>query len=74
MPRIGYGTAGLGKHTTEMVCHAINYGVRLIDTAQAIEWYNEIDLGKAIKECYNEKFQSRLIVVTKIHPRSYMYV
>lgn len=74
MPRIGFGTAGLGRLTKEMTCIALESGVRLIDSAQATEWYNEKSVGMAIKECYNEEFQSKLIVVTKIHPRSYMLV
>jgi hypothetical protein len=72
MPRIGFGTAALGQQTRDMTCEAINAGVRLIDSAQAREWYREDGVGLAIKECYNEKYQSPLVVVTKIHPRSYL--
>lgn len=74
MPRIGFGTAGLRHLTKEMTCLAIESGVRLIDSAQAIEWYKESSVGEAIKECYNEQYQTKLIVVTKIHPRTYMLV
>jgi diketogulonate reductase-like aldo/keto reductase len=71
MPRIGFGTAALGERTKEMTCHALEAGVRLIDSAQATEWYRERSVGEAIRECYNEKYQSKLVVVTKIHPRTY---
>jgi hypothetical protein len=72
MPTIGFGTAALGFLTKEMTCAAINAGVRLIDSAQAIEWYRESFVGEALKECYQAEFQTPLVVVTKIHPRSYM--
>jgi diketogulonate reductase-like aldo/keto reductase len=72
MPRIGFGTAALGQLTEEMICEALNSGVRLIDSAQAREWYREDSVGRAIQACYNEQYQSHLVVVTKIHPRSYM--
>jgi diketogulonate reductase-like aldo/keto reductase len=72
MPRIGFGTAALGQLTEEMTCAALDSGVRLIDSAQAREWYREDSVGKAIQSCYNEQYQSHLVVVTKIHPRSYM--
>ena len=72
MPRVGYGTAALGSFTKEMICEALNSGIRLIDSAQAREWYREDSVGRAIQECYNEEYQTQLIVVTKIHPRSYM--
>jgi diketogulonate reductase-like aldo/keto reductase len=72
MPRIGFGTAALGQRTKEMTCEAINAGVRLIDSAQATEWYREESVGLALQECHNEKYQTPLVVVTKIHPRSYL--
>jgi diketogulonate reductase-like aldo/keto reductase len=75
MPRVGFGTAALrrGSQTKEVLCQALNYGVRLIDTGQAAEWYTEEGVGQALSECYNTETGGDLVVVTKIHPRSYMY-
>ena len=39
IPRVGYGCAG--KASARYVEHALREGVRLIDTAQADEWYDE---------------------------------
>lgn len=36
-----------------------------------IEWYREADVGKAIQECSSNP--DDLVVVTKIHPRSYNF-
>jgi diketogulonate reductase-like aldo/keto reductase len=68
LPRLGLGTAGLGGLTESVVSSALNYGVRLIDTAQAREWYDEESVGKALRQ--HDSVISPLIV-TKIHPRSY---
>lgn len=73
MPRIGFGTAALGDRVKEMTCAALNAGIRLIDSAQAVEWYREGSVGEAIRDCYDSSGPP-LIVVTKIHPRSYMCV
>jgi diketogulonate reductase-like aldo/keto reductase len=73
MPRNGFGTAGLQAGTKTATCNAILAGVRLIDTAQAPEWYSETGVGDAIRECLKTHVDD-ITVVTKIHPRSYMYV
>eukprot|EP01034_Spumella_vulgaris_P024710 gene24710-31084_t len=39
MPTVGLGTAGLGSGTEDVVNRALDYGVRMVDTAQAAEWY-----------------------------------
>ena len=39
LPMIGFGTAGLRQLTHEIVWKALVLGVRLVDTAQAAEWY-----------------------------------
>ena len=70
-PRIGFGTAAMGGKTKEIVCSALSVGIRLFDTAQAVEWYDEEGLGKALASCWNEKDFDELIIVTKIHPRSF---
>jgi diketogulonate reductase-like aldo/keto reductase len=72
MPRIGFGTAALGSRVKEMTCTAIKAGIKLIDSAQAVEWYREGSVGEAIRECHDDSTGSQLVVVTKIHPRSYM--
>lgn len=69
MPRVGFGSCGL-KHTRQMTCTAIKNGVKLVDSAQAREWYDEAEVGRAIQ---NEECGATrdLVVVTKVHPRSY---
>ena len=49
MPAVGFGTAGLGDRTTEAVQAALLAGVRMLDSAQAREWYREDLNGKV---CY----------------------
>ena len=74
MPRVGFGTAGMGWTTTTSVCAALEAGFRLIDTAQAHEWYSEEDLGVALAECWagwGEQPLDDLVIVTKVHPRNY---
>jgi diketogulonate reductase-like aldo/keto reductase len=68
LPKLGLGTAGLGSATESVVANALNIGIRLIDTAQAQEWYDEKAVAKAL-QAYPAVI--RPIVVTKIHPRSY---
>jgi len=81
---VGLGTAGLRDSTEEIVRQAIEtYGVRLIDTAQAEEWYREDAVGRGIlsasknialsynRSIDNENERIKLTVVTKIHPRSF---
>lgn len=42
LPMIGFGTAGLRQLTHEIVWKALVLGVRLVDTAQAAEWYGTV--------------------------------
>lgn len=67
MPVIGLGLAG--KPPINIIKEAINIGYTLFDSAQATEWYNEKDLGNAIK-CTNDK---QLFIITKIHPKNLGY-
>ncbi len=68
LPRLGLGTAGLGGRAQYVITSALNHGVRLIDTAQAKEWYDEESVARAL-EAYPSEVKP--IIVTKIHPRSY---
>lgn len=70
LPRVGFGTAGLGSRTSDAVCDALREGYRLIDTAQAREWYLEDAVGDALRRCPTSH---PVTVVTKIHPRSFEY-
>lgn len=67
MPAIGLGTAGLFDATQSIVDAAIDIGVKLIDTAQAQEWYDEA----AVAEVIRRRNVTDVFVVNKIHPRSY---
>lgn len=71
LPSLGLGTAGLGGKTYDVVYTALVNGVRLIDTAQAKEWYDERVTGEAARAFAAEYPDAKLFVVTKIHPRDY---
>ncbi len=74
LPLVGFGTAGLQRRTHEAVLSALNLGVRMIDSAQAKEWYNEIGVGTAVAEFEKSRTDggdSPVVIVTKVHPRSY---
>lgn len=42
MPRVGFGTAGLGVLTKNATLQAIRIGYRHIDSAQSRLWYREV--------------------------------
>lgn len=84
IPFVGMGTAGLGENTESIACLGLQAGFRLLDTAEAVEWYNETALGHALRECETlqalahetnvttRKFDyDEVIIVTKVHPRSF---
>jgi diketogulonate reductase-like aldo/keto reductase len=72
MPLIGLGTAGLGQQRQDIVCSAVrDLGYQLIDTAEAREWYSESDVGDALDNCVADRSPKDVMIVTKIHPRSY---
>lgn len=71
MPALGFGTAGLQVDTTRATLMALRSGCKMIDTAQAVEWYDEAAVGEAIKLYKSESNNSHIYVVTKIHPRSF---
>ena len=86
LPRIGFGTAGLRGETDHVVHMALNAGFRMIDSAQAREWYDEARVGKglrhhlqrmldtndvSIQEYNTEKERDSIVIVTKLHPRSF---
>ncbi|RYH28557.1 aldo/keto reductase [archaeon] len=73
LPAIGLGTAAMRGETTEsVVTEALNLGVRLFDTAQAQEWYDEAAVGRAVARFVQQNPNvPEPLIVTKIHPRSY---
>ena len=77
LPLLGLGTAGLRGKTHEIVLQALQIGVRMVDSAQAQEWYDERGVGTAVSyfESGGNEAQSTLpiIIVTKVHPRSFEY-
>ena len=66
VPRVGFGTAAMGQWTVESVCHALRHGFKLIDTAQAPEWYSEELLGDALRQCWGHRSVNELVIVTKV--------
>ena len=67
MPRVGFGTAGLGEGTGDAVHAALAAGYRLLDSAQAREWYREDLVGAAIAASGVPR--AALFLTTKVHPR-----
>lgn len=71
---VGLGTAGLQQRTHEAVFSALQLGVRMIDSAQAPEWYNEVGVGSAIESYVHQSamnVKEEIQIVTKVHPRSF---
>ena len=71
MPRVGFGTAGLGDRTALSVGAALAAGYRLLDSAQAREWYREDLVGAALEATALPR--ESVFVTTKIHPRHLGY-
>ena len=67
MPRVGFGTAALGVHTKRAVVDALDLGYRMIDSAQAKEWYREDLVGEALVE--SGVARADVFVTSKLHPR-----
>ena len=70
MPILGFGVYQIPKEETkECVLNAIKVGYRLIDTAQS--YFNESEVGDAIKECGVPR--SELFITTKVWIDNYGY-
>jgi len=67
MPRVGYGCAG--KAASKYVERALREGVRLVDTAQADEWYDEAGAAEGLGSSGVER--KDVVVVTKLHPNNH---
>ena len=67
MPRVGYGCAG--KASARYVEKALREGVRLIDTAQADEWYDEAAAADGLRA--SGVSREDVTVVTKLHPKNH---
>jgi diketogulonate reductase-like aldo/keto reductase len=76
IPRLGLGTAGLGSKTAFVTQTALDAGIRLIDTAQAPEWYSEEKVGDGLRNFLVGRTPESdpVTVITKIHPRSFQRV
>ena len=67
IPRVGYGCAG--KASASYVERALREGVRLIDTAQADEWYDEAAAADGLRASGVERRD--VTVVTELHPKNH---
>ena len=67
IPRVGYGCAG--KASAKYAERALREGVRLIDTAQADEWYDEAAAADGLRASGVERRD--VTVVTKLHPKNH---
>ena len=65
MPLVGFGCAG--RLTRAPIGDALEAGYLLFDTSQAVEWYDEVELGAALNASTEPR--ERLFVTTKLHPR-----
>ena len=51
LPKIGFGTAGLGfTKSYSSTFYALSKGFKMIDSAQAKEWYLEEEIGRAFQD------------------------
>lgn len=66
MPLVGFGTAGLTESTTKAVTWALEAGYRLLDSAQAREWYREDLVGEALQK--SSVPRSDLFITSKCAP------
>ena len=74
---VGLGTAGLFPKTHDVVLSALNLGVRMIDSAQASEWYDETGVGTAVSEFLSSNSNVKkedIVLLTKVHPRYFQRI
>ena len=70
MPKVGLGTAAMrGDETISAVLAAFKAGVRLVDTAESKEWYDQAAVGEAIAQSGIDR--KDVFITTKINPRNY---
>ena len=62
MPRVGYGCAG--RASARSVETALRSGARLLDTAQAKEWYNEAGVADGLSA--SGVAREDVVIVTKM--------
>ena len=88
-PAVHFGTAGLGAPTQveAAVRSAFRFGFTAVDTAQAIEWYDEEAVARVVREVEQRDEDAEEIVstmgaqpppphvfvTTKLHPRDHGY-
>ncbi|GMH43422.1 hypothetical protein BSKO_11344 [Bryopsis sp. KO-2023] len=71
MPRVGFGTAGLGSLAKASTEQALRVGYRHIDSAQSRLWYREDLVGAAVKE--SKISRKDLFLTSKLHPADLGY-
>jgi diketogulonate reductase-like aldo/keto reductase len=69
---VGFGTAALGGHSSQVVTMALEAGFRKFDTAEADWWYDQPAVGRALKDFFSDSSSvcDGLEVSTKIPPWS----
>lgn len=74
MPAIGYGTADLTGSVSELICHAVEVGHRLIDTAEA--YGSEEGVGEGLQTVFSRGLVKRgeLFIQTKLLPAKHGYL
>mmetsp|Transcript_1888 Transcript_1888/g.5511 ORF Transcript_1888/g.5511 Transcript_1888/m.5511 type:complete len:403 (-) Transcript_1888:530-1738(-) len=67
MPMVGFGTAGMSDRTDQAVAWALDSGYRLLDSAQAQEWYREDLVSAALQR--SGVARGNVFLTSKLHPR-----
>jgi hypothetical protein len=72
MPSVGCGTAAMnGAETERVVALALNAGFRHFDGAEALEWYDDAAVGRALAKAFESGVVDRaeVFVSSKVHPK-----
>ena len=70
MPKVGLGTAAMrGEETIAAVRTAVKAGIRMVDTAESREWYDQVAVGQAL--AVDDIDRNEVFITTKINPRNY---
>ena len=72
---VGFGTAALGGQSYDIVNMALQAGFRKFDTAEADWWYDQFNVGRALKDYFQDSaskdcLEAELEISTKIPPWS----
>lgn len=73
MPSVGFGTAAMsGLETEQAVTTALKAGFRHFDGAEAVEWYDDAAVGRALQKAFDAGVVERsdVFISSKVHPKN----